>query len=468
MVYTRTNREKINGLFLSGNSNWEFVFIHGYTGGVSDFADMPQTLHQKFNAEIYLPMLAGHGTKIDDIKGLTLENLIYDVEERVAKSVRNGKKVIIIGLSLGAQLALYLASKYEVTAVIAIATTHKLKFPLNIPGVRIVSIFKRKWKKIFTQEELRLRANAIFYREMLADGFLISNKLRKLVEVGAKNIRMPVLFIHSSDEQLGNPKGILELARKLSSKQITLRRIENRTHHMFYSTAKNAVVEETILFIQNLSHSTQTVVEREKVTAIIPAYNEASRIGNVIDVLSKAPSINEIIVVDDGSTDDTQSILQKFPDIISIRNKENLGKGESMDAGVRIAKNDIVFFCAADLIGFTPEHAEAIITPVLENSYDMFIGMCGDFMQRAVKAWGLNSGQRALRKKTWFELPQSDHHRFRIEVALNNHVRLNSPRGFGWKMFNYSQTLKENKYGIIRGTFLRWRMNADIVFSYAK
>src|SRR3989344_7370919 len=430
MVYTRTNREKINGLFLSGNSNWEFVFIHGYTGGVSDFADMPQTLHQKFNAEIYLPMLAGHGTKIDDLKGLTLENLIYDVEERVAKSVRNGKKVIIIGLSLGAQLALYLASKYEVTAVIAIATTHKLKFPLNIPGVRIVSIFKRKWKKIFTQEELRLRANAIFYREMLADGFLISNKLRKLVEVGAKNIRMPVLFIHSSDEQLGNPKGILELARKLSSKQITLRRIENRTHHMFYSTAKNAVVEETILF--------------------------------------KAPSINELTVVDDGSTDDTQSILHKFPDIISIRNKENLGKGESMDAGVRIAKNDIVFFCAADLIGFTPEHAEAIITPVIENSYDMFIGMCGDFMQRAVKAWGLNSGQRALRKKTWFELPQSDHHRFRIEVALNNHVRLNSPRGFGWKMFNYSQTLKENKYGIIRGTFLRWRMNADIVFSYAK
>lgn len=97
----------------------------------------------------------------------------------------------------------------------------------------------------------------------------------------------------------------------------------------------------------------------------------------------------------------------------------------------------------------------------------MFIGVRGNFMQRAVMAWGLNSGERALRKDIWLNIEQEDKHRFRIEVALNNYVRRYTTRGLGWQVLDYSQTLKETKYGLLRGTFLRWWMNLDVVFSYA-
>lgn len=462
------DNKNLKGIFFSGTSDLEFVFIHGYTGSITDFADLPHILHQEFNADVWFPMLPGHGTSIDDLQGLSLDDLIHEVEGHVRESVRKGKKVILVGVSFGAQVALYLASAHAVAAVISVAITHKLKFPLTIPGIGAISFFKRKWKKIFTAEELRLRADAIYYRDMLFDGFFISRKLRTLVEAGAKRIYMPILFIHSSHEQLGDSKAVSELSRNLSSKRIIIRLIQNGSHNMFYSSVKHTIAGETISFIRNLSNvADATNIGCEKATAIVAAYNEAPRIGSVIGTLLKTPLIDEIIVVDDGSDDNTQEVLRMFPQVHYLRNHVNLGKGESMDKGVRAAKNDVIFFCDADLVGFKPEHAEAIVAPVIEGSYDMFIGMRGNLMQRAVRAWGLNSGERALRKKTWFELPQRFKHRYRIEVALNNHVRFHSLRGFGWKVLDYSQTLKEKKYGFLVGTFLRWWMNADIIFFYA-
>lgn len=461
------DREKIKDICFSGDSNLEFVFLHGYTGSTSDFADIPRTIHHMFDANIWVPMLPGHGTSVEDLKGVTLSDLIHKVEAHIAERVRCGKKVVLVGLSLGAQTALYLASKHEVEAVVAIATTHKLKFPLTVPGIEALFFFKDKWTKILTDDELRLRANAFYYKEMLSDGFFISKELKKLVEAGIKNIRMPVLFIHSSDERLGDLGAILELSRRLASKKVAVRSIQNESHNMFYSSARKAVEEEIISFVSDISNPKQSsAIKQEKATAIVAAYNEAPRIGKVLSTLLGASLIDEIIVVDDGSVDNTENVLEDFPKVRYIKNDKNLGKGASMDVGVQSATNDILFFCDADLVGFKPEHADTIISNIVENTYDMFIGVRGNFMQRAVMAWGLNSGERALRRNVWDNVAQRDKHRFRIEVALNSYVRRSNPHGLGWKVFDYSQTLKETKYGVLQGTFLRWWMNLDVVFSY--
>lgn len=278
---------------------------------------------------------------------------------------------------------------------------------------------------------------------------------------------MPVLFIHSSDERLGDLGAILELSRRLASKKVAVRSIQNESHNMFYSSARKAVEEEIISFVSDISNPKQSsVIKQEKATAIVAAYNEAPRIGKVLSTLLGASLINEIIVVDDGSVDNTENVLRDFPNVRYIKNDKNLGKGASMDVGVQSATNDILFFCDADLVGFKPEHADTIISNIVENTYDMFIGVRGNFMQRAVMAWGLNSGERALRRNVWDNVAQRDKHRFRIEVALNSYVRRSNPHGLGWKVFDYSQTLKETKYGVLQGTFLRWWMNLDVVFSY--
>ena len=93
--------------------------------------------------------------------------------------------------------------------------------------------------------------------------------------------------------------------------------------------------------------------DREKVTAIVPAYNEAERIGAVLAVLTSY-GFKGVIVVDDGSTDNTKDVVSRY-DVRYLKIEENSGKGKAMDYAVSKAQTSFIFFCDADLKNLTHE-----------------------------------------------------------------------------------------------------------------
>ncbi len=72
-----------------------------------------------------------------------------------------------------------------------------------------------------------------------------------------------------------------------------------------------------------------------KTYIVVPAYCEAERIGPVLDILVKYPY--QIIVVDDGSKDDTFLVAKSRSAVISLKHKINLGKGAAMKTGCEAA-----------------------------------------------------------------------------------------------------------------------------------
>jgi glycosyltransferase involved in cell wall biosynthesis len=204
------------------------------------------------------------------------------------------------------------------------------------------------------------------------------------------------------------------------------------------------------------------------VAAIVPAYNEAPRIGAVLAVLTKSPSISEVIVVDDGSTDSTSDIARLFP-VKVIRRDKNLGKGSAMELGVAATTADIIFFSDADVRGLTIEIVEYIIDPVRRGAYDMFIGIHDrtiykiPFVLRQLPHIG---GERALRRETWNTLPLFFKKNFRIEVGLNFWT-VRHGKGFGYHAFpELIRTIKEHKYGLAEGFRRRIGMIFDITLAY--
>src|SRR5688572_8834854 len=111
-----------------------------------------------------------------------------------------------------------------------------------------------------------------------------------------------------------------------------------------------------------------------KVSAVVAVYNEEQTIAEVLRVLSANPLINEVIVVSDGSTDETVSTARSFG-VTTLALRENQGKGYAMRLGVEHAVNDVLFFVDGDMLGLTNEHIESLVLPVLRRECDMNVGI---------------------------------------------------------------------------------------------
>jgi len=107
-------------------------------------------------------------------------------------------------------------------------------------------------------------------------------------------------------------------------------------------------------------------MEKLTISIIIPILNEEKTIGKLIQHLSENSSkeiIREIIVVDGGSTDNSESIVQQFKDVIFL--KSGKGRAKQMNLGAQNAKGTILYFLHAD--SFPPKQFDQLIVNEFDN-----------------------------------------------------------------------------------------------------
>lgn len=201
------------------------------------------------------------------------------------------------------------------------------------------------------------------------------------------------------------------------------------------------------------------------ITCIIPAYNEEKTIGNIIDVLKSTDVINEIIVVSDGSSDNTVKVAkEKGVSVIDLQH--NVGKGGAMKAGIDRTKSDIVLFLDADLIGLTPIHIENLIKPVSEGSVPMSIGVFTGGRKTtdlAQKVAPYLSGQRAIKKELLHTMSDLEVSRFGVELALTRLIEKDKIQVEVVDLPDMSHVMKEEKLGVVKGFWARLKMYWEIV-----
>ncbi len=114
---------------------------------------------------------------------------------------------------------------------------------------------------------------------------------------------------------------------------------------------------------------------KEGVSCIIPAHNEGERIGNVLKAVLGNPSVREVIVINDGSTDKTREIVKKFKRVKLINNKINQGKSKSVMYGIERAEGPLLLMLDADLLNINKENITALIAPVQKELADISISL---------------------------------------------------------------------------------------------
>lgn len=170
-----------------------------------------------------------------------------------------------------------------------------------------------------------------------------------------------------------------------------------------------------------------------KTSIIICTYNEEKTIANVVISCCKNNPDSEIIVVDDGSVDNTENILNKLAKDYTFRYEKlekNKGKSWAMVRGVEISTNEIILFFDADVLNIKKEHFDKLFEPIANNKADMVLGQpSGTLIDYRINPFRSLTGERVLLKKDIVPiLADIKDIRFGVETFINLYYQTQGKR----------------------------------------
>lgn len=236
------------------------LWFHAWASTEDDLQEMIQYLNKK-GIDYHSINLKGHNTKPSDLHGVSYKDWLRQAEDAYLEVAKKWDYIFVGGLSMGGQLALYLASKYKVNGVITIGTPLKIKIPFII---RYLSHFlqhipyKISKNNAFLAERIKTinlsRKGA--YRNFPISSvaqvcFLTRKTRRKYIQY----INSPILLIQSTSDHVVPNYNLEIFTNKLKTpkKDIHIMWVEDSYHLVNLDHSKLEVFNRIYEFIQKYS-----------------------------------------------------------------------------------------------------------------------------------------------------------------------------------------------------------------------
>jgi glycosyltransferase involved in cell wall biosynthesis len=176
--------------------------------------------------------------------------------------------------------------------------------------------------------------------------------------------------------------------------------------------------------------------------------------------------VDEVVVVNDGSTDTTAQVVSGVPGVCLVNLPLNCGKGGAMWAGAQATDADLLVFLDADLMGLKAHHVDDLVEPVKTGKYRMSVGRFGGgrkLTDLAQKVMPHISGQRCIRRDVFEQIPDLEYTRFGVEWAITRFCHHYRVPATSVLIPGVTHPMKEEKLGVIPGFLARARMYSQIL-----
>lgn len=204
-------------------------------------------------------------------------------------------------------------------------------------------------------------------------------------------------------------------------------------------------------------------MNHDGISCIVPFYNEGQRVGKVVSLLSKVPSITQIVAVDDGST--LPYKLQRSSKLKTIKLKKNYGKTYAVKAGLKHCSTRTILLFDADLSNIDIDQVEAAAQIFINNSIDMLIlrKENNPFIIKLTRTDIVISGQRILYKTDLVKALKQQASRYQLELCINDYFMTHHKKT-RWYPIKFNFLFKFQKRGF-KGLLDEFKM-AQQMFNY--
>ncbi|MBI2984010.1 MAG: alpha/beta fold hydrolase [Candidatus Kerfeldbacteria bacterium] len=225
------------------------LLIHGFCSHRSSLEPLIPELERR-GLEWHLPILAGHGTRPEDLRNKRWSDWRRDVDQAYRRLRQNHDQVVVIALSMGTLLAIELAAEHpaHVSGLVLISPAVKFTDPLAIFTPLVVPFMRRypfPPQKKFSFQKFAQRDRGYPWFPTAAY-YSYWQRTRTILDV-VKNIRCPVRIIQSRNDHVAQPRGAQKIYDLLRTPKEILWH-ERSGHEMLLDVEADTVVKEIMGF----------------------------------------------------------------------------------------------------------------------------------------------------------------------------------------------------------------------------
>ncbi len=198
--------------------------------------------------------LPGHGTTIKDCNRTRYQDWLTHAEWQTAKLASRGQEIVLLGHSMGAVLALHLASLFPVRCMVLSAPTLIFNNPFWINNVvPLVSFFKSGWSKPDVFGRFQEEPGAVYkYSHYPLKALVQFNRLTSLVKTELPGINTPLLIQYSKEDTRSPYYNVEFIQEQVASQNIQVSGFDDVGHNLWYKSVKQShIFSEVLSFIQS-------------------------------------------------------------------------------------------------------------------------------------------------------------------------------------------------------------------------
>ena len=237
------------------------ILVHGYLGGSSNFADLPERLAGR-GWRVRAVRLPGHGTSPRDLEGIPVVAKLDAVLEEVAAARQAYPRVVLVGHSMGGALCTLAAARGEVDGLVLAApyfgVTHRWYYGLR----------PETWAKLASPVVPWVYKGRLFIcvnrpeakKTIFSYRWVSTRSMTRLVELAGMvnapevldNVTCPILWLHPRRDRAASPEAAARAVAAMASSHKRTVWLEASDHHVFWDYDRETVADEIEAFISGL------------------------------------------------------------------------------------------------------------------------------------------------------------------------------------------------------------------------